>query len=399
MEQTHILAFIGLSLLFSLITGRGATQVKVPLIIGYIIAGAILGPAIIGFVGNKQVNSLAFINTLTLSLIGFNVGSELRFRELRKMGKKIMVITVFEASVAFIVTGIATALVLRSIPMGIIYGALACATAPAGTIDVIRQYQAKGELTSTLFAVMGLDDIYALILYSIGIPLAGIMLGSHEVSVSVALLGAVRDIGLELGIGAAIGYLMAYLGRFIHEQSLFLVYSLGALFLMCALASVYNISPILLTMSAAIVMTNRNGIVTRKLAQSLTQWSAPVYLMFFVLLGSRLDFGIIASYSLLIIAYIIFRTIGKFGGAFYGSRLAGASPKVQNYLGFTLLSQAGVAIGLSLGAANILSSLKMDIQAKQVISVMTASTFLIMLVGPVLVKYGLSKAGELHVKE
>ncbi len=399
MEQTHILAFIGLSLLFSLITGRGATQVKVPLIIGYIIAGAILGPAIIGFVGNKQVNSLAFINTLTLSLIGFNVGSELRFRELRKMGKKIMVITVFEASVAFIVTGIATALVLRSIPMGIIYGALACATAPAGTIDVIRQYQAKGELTSTLFAVMGLDDIYALILYSIGIPLAGTMLGSHEVSVSIALLGAVRDIGLELGIGAAIGYLMAYLGRFIHEQSLFLVYSLGALFLMCALASVYNISPILLTMSAAIVMTNRNGIVTRKLAQSLTQWSAPVYLMFFVLLGSRLDFGIIASYSLLIIAYIIFRTIGKFGGAFYGSRLAGASPKVQNYLGFTLLSQAGVAIGLSLGAANILSSLKMDIQAKQVISVMTASTFLIMLVGPVLVKYGLSKAGELHVKE
>jgi len=101
----------------------------------------------------------------------------------------------------------------------------------------------------------------------------------------------------------------------------------------------------------------------------------------------------------LIIAYIIFRTAGKFGGAFYGSKLAGASPKVQKYLGFTLLSQAGVAIGLSLGAANILSSMKMELQAKQVISVMTASTFLIMLIGPVLVKYGLSKAGELNVKD
>jgi len=399
MEQVHILAFIGASLLFSLLTGRGATLIRVPLIIGYIIAGAILGPAIIGFVSDKQVNSLAFVNTLTLSLIGFNVGSELRFTELRKMGKKIMIITVFEASVAFLITGIATAVALKSIPMGIIYGALACATAPAGTIDVIRQYQAKGELTSTLFAVMGLDDIYALILYSLGIPLAGIMLGSHEVSVPVALMGALRDIGLELGFGAAIGYLMVYLGRFIHEQSLFLIYSLGALFVMCALASVYNISPILLTMSAAIVMTNRNGIVTRKLAQALTQWSPPVYLMFFVLLGSRLDFGIIASYAILIIAYIIFRTLGKFGGAYYGSKLAGASPKVQNYLGFTLLSQAGVAIGLSLGAANILSSMKMELQAKQVISVMTASTFLIMLIGPVLVKYGLSKAGELTVKE
>ncbi len=399
MDQIHILAFIGVSLLFSLLTGRGATLIRVPLIIGYIIAGAFLGPAIIGFVGDKQVNSLAFINTLTLSLIGFNVGSELRIKELRKMGKKIMIITVFEASVAFLITGIATAIALKSIPMGIIYGALACATAPAGTIDVIRQYQAKGELTSTLFAVMGLDDIFALILYSLGIPLAGIMLGSHEVSVSVALLGALRDIGLELGFGAAIGYLMVYLGRFIHEQSLFLIYSLGALFVMCALASVYNISPILLTMSAAIVMTNLNGIVTRKLAQALTQWSPPVYLMFFVLLGSRLDFGIIASYSVLIIAYIIFRTLGKFSGAYYGSKLAGASSKVQNYLGFTLLSQAGVAIGLSLGAANILVSMKMEQQARQVISVMTASTFLIMLIGPVLVKYGLSKAGELNVKD
>lgn len=399
MEQVHILAFLGASLLFSLITGRGATLLKVPLIIGYIIAGALLGPAIIGLVSDKQVNSLGFVNTLTLSLIGFNVGSELRFKELRKMGKKIMVITVFEASVAFLITGIATAIALKSTPMGIIYGALACATAPAGTIDVIRQYQAKGELTSTLFAVMGLDDIYALILYSLGIPLAGIMLGSHEVSVPVALMGAIRDIGLELGFGAAIGYLMVYLGRFIHEQSLFLIYSLGALFVMCSVALVYNISPILLTMSAAIVMTNRNGIVTRKLAQALTQWSPPVYLMFFVLLGSRLDFGIIASYSILIIAYIIFRTVGKFGGAYYGSKLAGASPKVQNYLGFTLLSQAGVAIGLSLGAANILSSMKMELQAKQVISVMTASTFLIMLIGPILVKYGLSKAGELNVKE
>jgi Kef-type K+ transport system membrane component KefB len=399
MQHIHILAFLGASLLLSMLTGRGATLIKVPLIIGYIIAGAILGPAIIGFVSDQQINSLAFINTLTLSLIGFNVGSELRFKELRKMGRSIMIITVFEATVAFLITGIATAAALRSIPMGIIYGALACATAPAGTIDVIRQYQAKGELTSTLFAVMGLDDIYALILYSLGIPLAGIMLGSHEVSVSVALWGALRDIGLELGFGAAFGYLLVYLGRFIHEQSLFLIYSLGALFVMCSLALVYNISPILLTMSAAIVMTNRNGLITRRLAQSLTQWSPPVYLMFFVLLGSRLDFGIIASYSLLIIAYIVFRTLGKFGGAFYGSKLAGASPKVQNYLGFTLLSQAGVAIGLSLGAANILSSMKMELQSKQVISVMTASTFLIMLIGPVLVKYGLSKAGELHVKD
>jgi Kef-type K+ transport system membrane component KefB len=399
MLQIHLISFLGICLLFSLLTGRGARFIKIPVIIAYIISGAILGPALLGFIGIKQMEYLGFVNVITLSLIGFNIGSELRFRELRKLGKRIVIIVLFEASVAFIITAIATAMVTKSIPMGIIYGALACATAPAGTVDVINQYAAKGELTSTLFAVMGLDDIYALILYSLAVPIAGIMLGAKDISVSVAILEALKDISLEIVIGAAIGYLLVRGGRYIHEQSLFLIYSLGALFVMCSLAMLYDISPILLTMSAAIVMTNQNGIITKKFSHALTQWSPPIYLMFFALLGTRLDFSIIASYALLIIVYIVFRSIGKFGGAYYGAKLAGSNTLVRKYLGFTLLSQAGVAIGLSLGAAKILNDMKMNAQATQVISLMTASTFLIMLVGPVLVKYGLGKAGELRQKD
>ncbi len=399
MLQIHLLSFLGLCLLVSLLTGRLARSAKVPVIISYIITGAILGPAILGFIGTQSIETLSFINVITLSLIGFNIGSELRFRELRKLGRRIVIIVIFEASVAFVITAVATALVTKSVPMGIIYGALACATAPAGTIDVINQYAAKGELTSTLFAVMGLDDIYALILYSLAIPIAGIMLGAHNVSVSLAILDAIKDIALEIVFGAAIGHLLVRGGRYIHEQSLFLIYSLGSLFVMCSLAMVYDISPILLTMSAAIVMTNQNGIITKKFSQALTQWSPPIYLMFFALLGTKLDIAIMASYTLLIIVYIIFRSLGKFGGAYYGAKLAGSNQIVRKYLGFTLLSQAGVAIGLSLGAAKILSDMNMDAQASQVISLMTASTFLIMLIGPILVKYGLGKAGELRQKD
>jgi NhaP-type Na+/H+ or K+/H+ antiporter len=296
MQDIHILSFIGICLLFSLLTGRGANYLKIPVIIAYIITGAIFGPAILAYVSKQEVVSLEFINLITLALIGFNIGSELRLKELRRMGKRIIIIVVMEASLAFLITAIATAIVLKSIPMGIIYGALACATAPAGTIDVIRQYQARGELTSTLFAVMGLDDIYALILYSLGIPLAGIMLGAKNLSISHALIAAILDIFLEIGIGAAIGFLLVQFGRYIHEQSLFLIYSLGSLFLMCSIAQYMGLSPILLCMSSAIMMTNRNGIITKKFTHSLTQWSPPVYLMFFVLLGSRLDFGIMASY-------------------------------------------------------------------------------------------------------
>ncbi len=399
MDNTLLLSFLGICLLFSILTGRGASYAKIPVIIGYIITGAIFGPSILRYVSNIQIAQLGFINLITLSLIGFNIGSELRFRELQKMGRKIVIIVLFEASIAFVVTALATGLILRSVPMGIIYGALACATAPAGTIDVIRQYQAKGEVTSTLYAVMGLDDIYALILYSLAIPLAGIMLGSKSLSVSAALLHSLMDIGLEIVLGAAIGYLLVRLGRYIHDQSLFLIYSLGSLFVMCSLAEVYSISPILLTMSAAIVMTNTNGIIIRKFTNALMQWSPPVYLMFFVLIGTKLDFGLIRSYAGLIVAYILFRSIGKFYGSFFGAKVAKSSANVRKYLGFTLLSQAGVAIGLTLGAAKILTDLDLHYQAGQIISVMTATTFLIMLIGPVLVKYGLGRANELKKKD
>jgi Kef-type K+ transport system membrane component KefB len=123
MFTTHILAFMGLCMLFSLLTGRGAAYARIPVIIGYIITGALFGPSLVGFVSQIQLDNLTFINLLTLSLIGFNIGSELRFRELKKMGKSILIIVSMEAGIAFLVTGIATALVLKSIPMGIIYGA------------------------------------------------------------------------------------------------------------------------------------------------------------------------------------------------------------------------------------------------------------------------------------
>lgn len=399
MNSTHILSFFGIAMLFSILTSRVASYAKIPIIIGYIITGALFGPSILHYTSHLELSQLGFINVLTLALIGFNIGSELRFRELRKMGRKILIIVMMEAGIAFLVTGIVTAIVLKSIPMGIIYGALACATAPAGTVDVIRQYQAKGELTSTLFAVMGLDDIFALILYSLAIPIAGIMLGSQNISISSAIMHSLWDIGLEIVLGAAFGYLLVRIGRYLHDQSIFLLYSLGSLFLMCSLAGIFNISPILLCMSAAIVMTNTNGIITRKFTNALTQWSPPVYLMFFVLIGTKLDFGMIQSYALLIICYIVFRSLGKYFGAFWGGKLAKTSSNVTKNLGFTLLSQAGVAIGLTLGAAKVLTDLGLGDQASQIISVMTATTFLIMLVGPVLVKFGLKRANELKVKD
>ena len=154
MNSEFILIFLGLSALVALLFSRGATILKSPLIVGYIVAGAILGPAVLNLISNQQIVSMDIINTITLSFLGFGIGGELRWSELKKLGKSIVVIVIFEATITFLLVGLATGLILKSLPLGLIYGALASATAPAGTVDVIRQYKAKGNLTTTLYAVI-----------------------------------------------------------------------------------------------------------------------------------------------------------------------------------------------------------------------------------------------------
>ena len=397
MDTTFLMLFSGLSILVAFLLSQGINLIKSPLIVGYILAGAILGPAVLNLINNNQIQHLNIINVLTLSFIGFGVGGELRFSELKKLGKSIVVIVLFEATAAFIAVAGVTALVLHSLPMGLIYGALAAATAPAGTTDVIRQYKAKGNLTTTLFAVMGLDDIYALVIYSISIPLALIFLGGSaaNVSVSKALGEAGIEVAGAIGAGIVIGFIFSLGARLIHDRVSILLFSLGLILLNCGIAEHFNISPILLNMAAGIVLVNINAVNARKIFSALGNWTPPIYLFFFLLIGTRLNFGLIYDYSLLIIIYIFSRSFGKWGGAYTGSLISKAPVMTRKFLGFTLLSQAGVAIGLALSAAKSLEKLNYSHEADQVIGVMTATTFIIMLFGPIITKIALVKAGEI----
>ena len=397
MDTTFLMLFSGLSIIAAFLLSQGINLIKSPLIVGYILAGAILGPAILNLINLDQIQHLNIINVLTLSFIGFGVGGELRFSVLKKLGKSIVAIVLFEASATFLAVAGVTALVLHSLPMGLIYGALAAATAPAGTTDVIRQYRAKGNLTTTLFAVMGLDDIYALVIYSISIPLALIFLGgsSADISIPKALGEAGLEVAIAVGAGIAIGYIFSLGARLIHDRVSILLFSLGMILLNCGIAETYDISPILLNMAAGIVLVNQNAVNARKVFSALGNWTPPIYLFFFLLIGTRLNFNLIYDYSLLIIIYIISRSLGKWGGAYTGSLISKAPIMTRKYLGFTLLSQAGVAIGLALSAAKSLEKLNYHHEADQVIGVMTATTFIIMLFGPIITKIALVKAGEI----
>jgi len=399
--QYILLSFLGFSIILSLILARGATLLKSPLIIGYIIAGAILGPDLLNFLSVEQIASLDTINLVVLSLIGFGIGGELKFKELRKLGRSIILIVIFEALGAFILVGAVVSFLLDSIPLGMIYGALASATAPAGTVEVIKQYKAKGDFTTTLYAVMGLDDIIALLLFTIVLPVSIIFLSSSGISSNTSVFQALGHAGIEIGLsiffGIIIGFIMEPLAKIIHERVNLLLFALAVVLINCGIADYFNLSPILLNMTMGIVIVNRNSFVSGKVFNALGDWSPPMYVWFFVLIGARLNIDIILKYSLLIIFYIVARSLGKFSGSFLGSSLARAPKKTRNYLGLALMSQAGVAVGLALAAAKTLETNGLHIESIQLISSITATTFIVMLIGPVMAKIALFKSGEITV--
>ncbi len=395
--------FLGCSILLALIISRGATVFKTPLIVGYIIAGALLGPDLLGLISQKQIASLDIVNLVVLSLIGFGIGGELRFNELKKLGRSIILIVVFEALGAFLLVGISSALILKSIPMGLIFGSLAAATAPAGTVEVIKQYKAKGEFTTTLYAVMGLDDIIALLLFTISLPLSIILLTGAKAGGDVSIFHALGQAGLEIllsvGVGVIVGFLLIPIAKLIHDRVNLLLLSLGIILINCGISEYFHLSPILLNMTMGIVIVNKSSLISRKIFHTLGNWTPPMYVWFFVLIGTRLNLALITKYSFLIGIYIIARSFGKWSGTFIGSTISKAPKKIKNFLGLALMSQAGVAVGLALAASKALEQYNFHMQAIQVISVITATTFIVMVVGPIMAKLALFKSGETNVSD
>ena len=398
---SFFLIFLGLSIVVALIFSRGATLIKSPLIVGYIITGAILGPSITGFIGFDKIKSLEIVNIVTLSLIGFGIGGALRWKEIKKLGKVIIFTLFFESLGAFFLVGIILSILLNNIPLGIIFGALAVATAPAATVEVIKQYKAKGSLTTTLYAIVGLDDILALLIFIIAMPVALVFFGVRDAGAGQGILHALGLAGLEtlitIGIGIAVGFILMLVIKRMHERVTILLFSIGVILLNCGVAETLNLSPILLNMTMGIVAVNLNAINSRKIFSALGDWSPPVYVWFFVLVGARLDLPTLIKYGGLAIVYILARSTGKWIGCFVGGHLSHAKNSIKKYLGFCLLDQAGIAIGLALAASKTLEKIGFSEYSSQIMSTITATTFLVMLVGPIFLKYALFKSGDAKV--
>jgi Kef-type K+ transport system membrane component KefB len=396
--EPNILAVIGLIIAVSFLGSKLFQRLGIPQVVGFIVIGVALGPSLFNIVPPELSEELTFISEIALGLIGFDMGSHLLFSELRKLGRSIVFILFFEAFGAFALVTAGVYVITQSWHTALIFGAVSSATAPAATVDVLAEYDAKGPLTTSLLAVVGLDDALSLLLFSVTAALAECMIAdSGDLSLPAMVGLPLIEIGGSAVLGFAMGLLLDFILCRMARRHDTMAISIGFVFVCVGLSQALGFSLILTTMVMGVVTVNRCSENGRNIRYTIEQAGPVIYVLFFTLVGARFQIRLLPTMGLLGIAYVVLRSTGKFVGAWLGGALGGAEPAVRDNLGLGLLSQAGVAIGLALASSNRFCVYGAEGEAlgNLILSVITATTFIVQIIGPVGVKLAISRAGEI----
>lgn len=390
---------IGLILFIGTAGGRLFQRLRIPQVVGYIVMGIILGQSGLRLISLESLSSLENFSSFALALIGFMIGGELKIKTLKRFGRQFAWILLCETLLTFAVVALLVTagsyLLLHDVglalSLGVILGAIASATAPAATTDVLWENKTRGPLTTTILGLVAMDDGVALILFAIATSIAGALLGTATDGLGASLLRLAAEIGGSLAMGGLFGWLLSLLVKGLQDKDRILVFSLGLIILIIGLTQLLALDTILCAMAMGFFMANVSPKKSKTLFGLVEKFTPPVYVLFFVLVGAKLNIGNIdIMIALLALIFLIGRTGGKFLGATLGAVISGAPASVRKYLPYCLLSQAGVAIGLSVVAGNTFPQPLGDI----IVMVITTTTFVVQLTGPPSVKFAVKAAGE-----
>ena len=412
----EILLPIAIAVIGGLLMTRVVKPLGLPAVTAYLVMGVLVGPYClgqlnipgIGFVSMEAVEKMTVISQIALGFIAFSIGSEFRLSELKKTGRQAVVVGIIQALMAALMVDaalIALHFVLGPeklpLPVAITLGAIATATAPAATLMVVRQYKAKGELTSLLLPVVALDDAVGLVVFAISFGVAR-TLKSGNAEVMAIILEPLIEIVLSLGLGAVMGIILTHLEKLFNSNSNRLSLVIGFTVLTVALSMISfevaglhcGFSSLLVCMMMGTVFCNLCPL-SEDLMERAEKWTSPLYVLFFVVSGAELELSVFTNITIVGVGvvYILFRSLGKYLGAFGSCKMAGCSENVTKYLGITLLPQAGVALGMSLTAASL-----GGMESQIIRNVVLFSVLVYELVGPMLTKNALMKAGDIQPK-
>ncbi len=413
----NILLSLSVALFAGLMLSRVAKLVQLPAVTAYLVAGILIGPYCLGafgveglgFVSMDNIKTYSLLSETALGFIAFLIGNEFRLSQLKAIGKQATVIGIAQAIITTVIVDAALIglhfIIPDALPLptAIVLGAVAAATAPAATLMVVKQYKAKGPLTKILLPIVALDDAVGLVLFAISFGVAKALTSADGISLVTVLLEPFLEVVFSLGLGAVMGILFNYSEKFFHSRSKRLSMSVTFVFLTVALSMLefkiagvhIGFSSLLVCMMLGTVFCNVCDF-SEELMDRIDRWTAPLFILFFVISGSELELSVFTNGFIVLIGavYIIFRCIGKYFGARLSSQAVKCDSNIVKYLGITLFPQAGVALGMALTAKTSLGA-----EGTIVGDITLFSVLIYELVGPYLTKVSLTKAGEIQPEE
>lgn len=391
------LEIIGAAIIGGLAVTRLFGVFRLPAVAGYVVLGVLLGPSVTEVFPKLALDRLDLLADLALGVVAFTIGGELQWINIRRIAGSVVPIVMLESLGAMAIVTPGILWVTGDWPLALILGSISAATAPAATVMVIHEMKAKGTLTSTLLAVVGIDDAISLTLFALASAIAKALLQSAAVfSLAAVALEAGRAIGGALLLGSIGGLIAGHLIRRIEVRESAFSLAIGGLVLNAGIATHFHLSALLVNMAFGMVIANVTPISSRRLFEQVGSFSGPLFIAFFVIAGAHLRIDLLPALGLAGSVYLLARSTGKMSGAYLGAAIARTPKAVRNNIGFGLLSQVGVAIGLSLVVANDFGNLGEEGAklAVTVINVLLGTTLVTEVIGPMLTRFALRRAGE-----
>jgi Kef-type K+ transport system membrane component KefB len=386
----NIFTYLAIALFLGLFSSKLMKKIHLPNVTGYLIIGLIAGPYCLNILPLKIIDHFSIIPEIALGFIAFSIGAEFKLSYLKKVGKAPIIISIAEAFGAVLFVDVILIATGNDIAFSIVLGSIAAATAPAATLMVVRQYKAKGPVTDTLLPVVAIDDAVALMAFGLSVAVAKTIGSKEAVSFVSTILDPVVEIVGALLFGAVLGFILRYLTHWFTGRGNRLSVTLGMVLLCIGISNMIGFSPLLACMAMSAVYVNTSN-VSEIVFEQVDRITPPIFMLFFFISGAELDISILPTVGFLGTLYIIFRMIGKVLGAAFGAKISKADPVVKKYLGYTLIPQAGVAIGLASVAMTVVPE-----YGNQLKTVILCGTIIYELIGPVITKIALKKAGEIQ---
>lgn len=404
-----VILAISVILLTGLLFTKIAKALHFPNVTGYLVGGLLIGPSVLGLVDKTMLSGLNILCDVALGFIALTIGFNFKVSYFKKVGAKPFIIALFESLMASVLVFCAVMLFAliagkdklgnQPVVFALLLASIASATAPAATLLVIKQYKAKGEVTDNLLSVVAIDDAVALAIFGFSMTFA-LRIFNHTSDGNLALSIAMPfiEIILSLVIGVVLGIGLVLLIHFFKGRSNRICCVIAICFAGIGIDSVINsafdmnLSTLLTCMMIGAVMINLSN-YAMDVMPLIDRFTPALYMLFFVVSGADLELKSVASIGLIGIIYVIVRVVGKYIGAIIGSVISKAGKSTTKYLGWCLIPQAGVALGLSgLVATRFVGSPI----GPQIRTIILCATLIYELIGPLVVKITLTKAKEIE---